>query len=96
MSSEASIGMSPMALGVVETIAKYISMYGGAALLVDYGEFGTQSDTLRGYQRHKHVSVLSSIWEVDITTDVDFFALSQIVKLFNTNHAEAEAGLGWV
>lgn len=54
---------------------KIASAPAGAALFIDYGEDYSQSDTLRGFRKHKQEHVLSKPGECDITADVDFSAL---------------------
>lgn len=77
---DCGVEVSPMALGMCESVSKYISLHGGAALFVDYGENYTQADSLRGYYRHKQVNFLSMPGNVDITADVDFFACKRVVQ----------------
>jgi len=78
--NDCGVEVSPMALGMCESVSKYISMHGGAALFIDYGENHTQSDSLRGYYRHKQVNFLSMPGNVDITADVDFYACKSVVQ----------------
>ena len=56
----------------------YHSFFCQPALFFDYGEFYTQEDTVRGYQKHKQVSILSQPGFVDITSDVDFGACESV------------------
>lgn len=74
------IEVSPLALAVIEDISKRIRRDGGAALFIDYGETFTQSDSLRGFKKHKQVSVLSEPGLVDISADVDFSACEKVAK----------------
>lgn len=62
----------PLAIATCEDLARRVVRSGGAALLVDYGEDFTQEDSLRGFHKHKQVSVLSQPGRVDVTADVDF------------------------
>ena len=78
--SEIGIEVSPMAMGICESVSKFIAQYGGAALFIDYGENRTQGDSLRGYQKHKQVNFLSQLGNVDITADVDFHACANAVR----------------
>jgi NADH dehydrogenase [ubiquinone] 1 alpha subcomplex assembly factor 7 len=71
------IEVAPLALATCENIANRLCKNGGAALLVDYGENFTPSDTLRGFKQHKQVSALSKPGETDITADVDFAACAR-------------------
>lgn len=53
--------ISPLAIATCEDIARRVVRSGGAALLVDYGEDFTQEDSLRAFQKHQQVSVLSQV-----------------------------------
>ena len=53
------IEISPMALATVEDVSVRLLKATGAALFFDYGERFSQQDSLRGYQQHKQVHVLS-------------------------------------
>lgn len=53
--------VSPLAIATCEDIARRVVRSGGAALLVDYGENFTQEDSLRAFQKHKQVNVLSQV-----------------------------------
>ena len=64
---------------LVQDIAKVLDENEGAALIFDYGQEGT-GDTLRAFSNHKQVPLTSSPGQVDITADVDFFALKQSIK----------------
>jgi SAM-dependent MidA family methyltransferase len=81
------IEVSPMALGMCESVTQYIRAHGGAALFIDYGEDYTQADSLRGFLKHKQVNFLSSVGHVDISSDVDFYACSAAVRRTQANLA---------
>ncbi len=55
------IEISPLSLSTCEDIAKRVTTSKGAAILIDYGEDYTQEDSLRGYQNHKQVHILSQV-----------------------------------
>jgi len=74
------VEISPLTLATCEDVAKRIVKNRGAALFVDYGENFTQSDSLRGFKKHKQVSILSEPGEVDITADVDFAACANSAR----------------
>ena len=72
------IEVSPESLAVVEDIAKRIGENKGAALIVDYGPLDTiPVNSLRGIRAHRIVSPFERPGEVDISVDVDFFALAE-------------------
>jgi NADH dehydrogenase [ubiquinone] 1 alpha subcomplex assembly factor 7 len=71
-----AIEICPGALSVVDVVSRKIaSAPAGAALFIDYGENYSQSDTLRGFRKHKQEHVLSRPGQCDITADVDFSAV---------------------
>jgi NADH dehydrogenase [ubiquinone] 1 alpha subcomplex assembly factor 7 len=58
-------------------IAGHLRDHGGAALIVDYGYYPTQSaDTLQAVRQHKKVPITQSPGEVDLTAHVDFHHLA--------------------
>mmetsp|Transcript_12291 Transcript_12291/g.29265 ORF Transcript_12291/g.29265 Transcript_12291/m.29265 type:complete len:607 (-) Transcript_12291:108-1928(-) len=73
------VEVCPEGIMLVQDIAKVLDEGDGAALIFDYGQEGT-GDTLRAFSNHKQVPLTSSPGQVDITADVDFFALKQSIK----------------
>ena len=73
------IEICPEAILLVQDIAKVLEESQGVALLIDYGQDGT-ADTLRAFSNHRQVSLTSRPGQVDVTADVDFFALRQAVR----------------
>lgn len=72
------IEVSPESLTVVEDIAKRIGENKGAALIVDYGPLDTiPVNSLRGIRAHRIVSPFERPGEVDVSADVDFYALAE-------------------
>jgi len=65
---------------IMERTTHVLAENGGAALFIDYGEDFAQADTLRGLQRHAMVSWLAEPGEVDLSCDVDFAQLKEVVK----------------
>jgi NADH dehydrogenase [ubiquinone] 1 alpha subcomplex assembly factor 7 len=63
---------------LVVEIAQRVVQARGAALIIDYGEIESGlCDTLQAVGRHRHVSVLQTPGEVDLTAHVDFAALGR-------------------
>lgn len=60
-------------------MAKVLEESKGVGLIIDYGQDGT-SDTLRAFSNHKQVPLTSFPGQVDVTADVDFFALRQSIS----------------
>ena len=67
---------APSAAPIIEIIGRRINAYGGAALLIDYGDWQSLGDTLQALQAHRAVSPLDAPGEVDLTAHVDFEALT--------------------
>lgn len=71
----------PAALAMIKQIAERIAMFGGAALIVDYGttasESGDSFQAMRGHARHDPLSEPGS---ADLTALVDFAALAEVAR----------------
>ena len=65
------------AQAIVADIAQRIDRFGGAALLIDYGDWHSRGDTLQGLRRHAFADPLAEPGEADLTAHVDFEALAQ-------------------
>lgn len=74
-----------IAAEVVGDIASRTAKSGGAALFIDYGHgeagFG---DTLQAVKQHKYADLFAEPGEVDLTSHVDFEALSNIARAADT------------
>lgn len=62
---------------VLAPVTQRIATYGGAALIVDYGDWRTLGDTWQAVQGHAPVDPLAAPGQSDLTAHVDFEALSQ-------------------
>lgn len=62
---------------VMEFIAARIAKQGGAALIVDYGDWRSRGDTFQALRQHSADDPLASPGEADLTAHVDFEALAQ-------------------
>ncbi len=69
------------AAGILAPIATRILNHGGAALILDYGDWGSLGDTLQALQTHESIDVLATPGEADLTTHVDFETLSTATDL---------------
>jgi SAM-dependent MidA family methyltransferase len=65
------------AQAIVADIAQRIDRFGGAALLIDYGDWHSRGDTLQALRRHAFADPLADPGEADLTAHVDFEALAQ-------------------
>lgn len=72
---------SPNRDSVARTLGHRLVADGGAALIVDYGHaLPGAGDTLQAVHNHRPHDVLSDAGEVDLTTHVDFAALSAAAR----------------
>jgi len=70
--------LSPAAIGVASEIARRVSGFGGAALIIDYGRIAPEvGDTLQAVRRHTRVNALEEPGAADLSAHVDFAALSR-------------------
>ncbi len=74
------IETSPVSLDISKTMAAHLSSYGGAALIIDYGDY-TKSErigeTLQAVKQHAYVDPLKHLGDADLTAHVDFKLLSE-------------------
>ncbi len=61
---------------VVAHLGQNIQDYGGAALIIDYGDWRSLGDTLQALKNHTPVDPLVHAGQADLTAHVDFEALS--------------------
>ena len=66
------VELAPDVADVTKQLAERIKTSGGAALIVDYGQNSSASDSLRGIANHSVVNPLSKPGECDLSADVDF------------------------
>ncbi len=62
---------------VMDAIASRIQAHGGAALIIDYGDWHQTGDTLQAVRAHQKVSALATPGQADLTAHVDFETLAQ-------------------
>jgi NADH dehydrogenase [ubiquinone] 1 alpha subcomplex assembly factor 7 len=68
--------VAPVALGLIERLARKVADQGGAILLIDYGYEGPQfGETLQAVRGHAYADPLESPGETDISAHVDFSIL---------------------
>ncbi|MFS4580564.1 class I SAM-dependent methyltransferase [Phaeobacter sp. C3_T13_0] len=65
---------------MIQTIASRISDHGGAALILDYGDWRSLGDTLQALRAHEPSAPLDHPGKADLTTHVDFEALALAAK----------------
>ncbi|KIC34245.1 class I SAM-dependent methyltransferase [Leisingera sp. ANG-S5] len=65
---------------ILHAIAARIAARGGAALIVDYGDWRALGDTLQALRAHEPADPLQTPGEADLTAHVDFEALAMAAK----------------
>ncbi len=65
---------------VMAEIAGRITRHGGAALIVDYGDWGSRGDTLQAVSGHGFADPLAAPGQADLTAHVDFQALAAAAR----------------
>ena len=66
----------PALPGIIQDIGQRIDRHGGAALIIDYGDWQSQGDTLQALSGHTPTDPLSVPGENDLTAHVDFAAIA--------------------
>ncbi len=62
---------------IADDLARRIAHSGGAALIIDYGDWRSLGDTLQALRDHKPVDPFESPGAVDLTAHVDFEAIAR-------------------
>lgn len=65
------------AINIIAQIGARIEASGGAALIIDYGDWRSLGDTLQAVQDHAPIDPLATPGQADLTAHVDFEALAQ-------------------
>jgi len=66
----------PQARAVAATIGGHIEARGGAALMIDYGDWQSLGDTFQALENHAVADPLADPGQADLTAHVDFAALA--------------------
>ncbi|MFC3613995.1 class I SAM-dependent methyltransferase [Lutimaribacter marinistellae] len=72
---------------VVETIARKIANHGGAALVVDYGDWRSLGDTFQAMRGHEYTDPLANPGQADLTSHVDFEPLAETARTAGAAHS---------
>ena len=64
------------AVSMVGDVATRINTHGGAALIIDYGDWRSLGDTLQAVQDHQSTDALTAPGHADLTAHVDFESLA--------------------
>lgn len=66
----------PALTAITGEIGARIALHGGAVLIIDYGDWQSQGDTLQALQNHETVDPFATPGTADLTAHVDFAALA--------------------
>lgn len=66
----------PALPAITQSIASKIATHGGAALIIDYGDWQSQGDTLQAIMNHDKAAPLTAPGSADLTAHVDFAAIA--------------------
>ncbi|PUB18758.1 class I SAM-dependent methyltransferase [Yoonia sediminilitoris] len=67
----------PALAGICATLGARIDRHGGAALIIDYGDWQSLGDTLQAVAGHAKADPLATPGDADLTAHVDFAAIAQ-------------------
>ncbi len=67
----------PALPGIMRQISTRIETFGGAALIIDYGDWHSLGDTLQALKDHQTIDPLHHPGDADLTSHVDFEAIAQ-------------------
>ncbi|MDP5219236.1 SAM-dependent methyltransferase [Ruegeria sp. 2205SS24-7] len=71
---------------IITGIAERIVAHGGAALLIDYGDWRSLGDTLQAVRHHQKTDPLAEPGQADLTVHVDFEVLAQMAHRTGCAH----------
>ncbi len=77
----------PEATPALTAIASRIARHGGAALIIDYGDWRSRGDTLQAISGHAYAPPLADPGAADLTAHVDFEALARTATAAGAAHA---------
>lgn len=82
------VELCPAAPAIMQTLSDRIMRHGGAALILDYGDWHSKGDTVQALKSHRFTDPLADPGEADLTAHVDFAALAA----HTTQHAYTTQG----
>ncbi|MDU9003123.1 class I SAM-dependent methyltransferase [Sedimentitalea todarodis] len=81
------VEVCPAATPIVTALSQRIARHGGAALIVDYGDWRSLGDTLQALRAHQTADILSTPGEADLTAHVDFETLATAATAAGCAHS---------
>jgi SAM-dependent MidA family methyltransferase len=77
----------PLLAPLTGHLSETIAAHGGAALIVDYGDWRSLGDTLQAVRRHETANILNSPGQADLTAHVDFEAIAIAARQAGCAHS---------
>ncbi|MBL4749110.1 MAG: SAM-dependent methyltransferase [Amylibacter sp.] len=74
--------LCPSAVALTADVARIIGAHGGAALILDYGDYQPKGDTFQAVHNHEKVDPLKDCGIADLTAHVNFQSLTQAAEAF--------------
>jgi SAM-dependent MidA family methyltransferase len=74
------IETSPAGVAIAGDIARRIAEHGGAAIIIDYGDWNAPGDTLQAVKAHRKIGPLDKPGQSDLTAHVNFAELAQAAQ----------------
>ena len=71
------VELCPTLPAIISNIGARITTFGGAALIIDYGDWRSLGDTLQAVRQHEPVPPLTDPGMADLTAHVDFEAIAK-------------------
>ncbi|MEY8827018.1 class I SAM-dependent methyltransferase [Sedimentitalea sp. XS_ASV28] len=72
---------------LVGTLSQRIAGQGGAALIVDYGDWRSLGDTLQALRAHRSTDILGTPGDADLSAHVDFEAIATVAREAGCAHS---------
>jgi NADH dehydrogenase [ubiquinone] 1 alpha subcomplex assembly factor 7 len=87
------VELRPAANPVMEAIATRIAAHGGAAVIVDYGDWRSRGDTFQAMAGHGFADPFANPGQADLTAHVDFEALAVAAPMLKASALSAQGAL---
>ncbi|MEL6645984.1 MAG: SAM-dependent methyltransferase [Pseudomonadota bacterium] len=81
------VELNAPATAEAQAIAQCIATHGGAALIIDYGDWRALGDTVQALRNHETVDLLDAPGTADLTAHVDFEPLAQAAVQAGAQHS---------
>eukprot|EP00004_Rigifila_ramosa_P025016 TRINITY_DN7380_c0_g1_i1.p1 TRINITY_DN7380_c0_g1~~TRINITY_DN7380_c0_g1_i1.p1 ORF type:complete len:452 (-),score=85.89 TRINITY_DN7380_c0_g1_i1:10-1260(-) len=75
-----AIEVCPSGLALAQDLAARVASDNGAALIIDYGQYGPYSASLQAIRKHEFVDIFDQPGTADLSAYVDFRAIGDVVR----------------